>query len=57
MFLLLVCAGLLVNGRLALADEVAVYAFYMLVVGVVLQIASFLKYGKRSDDALERASG
>ncbi len=41
--LLLTCAGLMVSNRLALADEIAVYAYYMLVIGVLLQIVSFLR--------------
>jgi len=47
--LLLVCAGLLVQGSSGLADEVAVYAYYLLVLGVFLQLASFLKYGKGNE--------
>lgn len=47
--LLLVCAGLLIHGNSGLANEVAVYAYYLLVIGVVLQLASFLKYGKRHE--------
>lgn len=47
MLLLLICAGLLVGSRLDLANEVAIYAYYMLVVGVVLQLVSFLRYNKK----------
>ncbi len=50
MLLLLTCAGLLVGGRSTLADMVAVYAYYLLVVGVVLQLVSFLRHNKRSVD-------
>ena len=39
--LLLVCAGLLVLGNSSLANEVAVYAYYLLVAGVVFA-ADFL---------------
>jgi len=51
--LLLVSAGLLVQGGSGLANEVAVYAYYLLVVGVVLQLISFIRHGKdskREDD-------
>lgn len=44
--LLLVAAGLLVMGDSVLANDVSVYAYYSLVVGVVLQLVS-LKYGKQ----------
>jgi len=47
--LLLACAGLLIQGNSALANEVAVYAYYLLVVGVILQLVSYLKYGKSED--------
>jgi len=33
-----------------LADEVAVYAYYALVIGVVLQLVCFLKYHKREGE-------
>ncbi len=46
MLLLLTCAGLLVGGRSALADMVAVYAYYLLVAGVVLQLFSFMRHRK-----------
>jgi len=45
--LLVACAGLLVQGNSAMANEVAVYAYYSLVVGVVLQLVCFIKHGKR----------
>ncbi|TDA37321.1 MAG: hypothetical protein DSO08_05930 [Candidatus Methanomethylicota archaeon] len=32
------------------ANDLAVYAYYLLVLGVVLQLISYIKYGKRSDD-------
>lgn len=56
MLLLLVCAGLLTGGNSGLADEVAVYAYYLLVIGVVLQLVSFLRQGKRSVDEVGGAS-
>jgi len=36
--LLLVCAGLLIEGNSVLADELAVAAYFSLVIGVVLQL-------------------
>lgn len=48
--LLLVCAGLLIQGDPGLANEVAVYAYYLLVVGVVLQLISFVARPKEEDD-------
>lgn len=48
--LLLVCAGLLVQGNPAVANDVAVYAYYFLVAGVVLQMVSFLKFSKAEVD-------
>ena len=44
--LLLSCAALLVGGYSNLANEVAIYAYYSLVVGVVLQLVSFLRHGE-----------
>jgi len=41
--LLLVAAGFLVVGNSGLANEVAVYAYYLLVIGVVLQLVSFMR--------------
>ena len=49
MLLLVVAAVSLSMSLSSLADGVAVYAFYALVVGIVLQLASFLKYRKRSE--------
>ena len=51
MLLLIVAAVSLSAGFASLADNVAVYAYYALVAGVFLQLASFLKYrGKSSDE-------
>jgi hypothetical protein len=47
--LLVVAAVSLSAGLASLADNVAVYAFYALVAGVFLQLASFLKYRGKSD--------
>jgi hypothetical protein len=49
MLLLLVAAVSLSTGLSSLANNVAVYAFYALVAGVFLQLASFLKYRGKSD--------
>jgi hypothetical protein len=51
MLLLVVAAVSLSAGFASLADTVAVYAYYALVAGVFLQLASFLKYrGKNNDE-------
>jgi hypothetical protein len=50
MALLLVAAVSLLMNFAVLADEVAVYAYYALVAGVVLQLVCFLKYGKRNGE-------
>jgi ABC-type Mn2+/Zn2+ transport system permease subunit len=42
--LLLFCAFLLVRGYSNLANDVAIYAFYSLMIGVVLQLVSFLHH-------------
>jgi heme/copper-type cytochrome/quinol oxidase subunit 4 len=49
--LLMVVAVSLLMGFVVLADEVAVCAYYALVVGVVLQLVCFLKYGKRNGES------
>ncbi|MCJ7424442.1 hypothetical protein MUP01_09280 [Candidatus Bathyarchaeota archaeon] len=41
--LLLTCAGLLVQGKPAVASDVAAYAYWLLVTGVILQVISFLR--------------
>ena len=48
MLLLMVAAASLTVGLVFLANEVAVYAYYALVAGVVLQLVCFPKYGERS---------
>jgi hypothetical protein len=40
---LMVSAGMLASGSEAAANEIAVYAYYLLVVGVALQLAAFIK--------------
>lgn len=44
---LLVCAGLLIGGASVWADGLAVLAYFSLVIGVVLQLISFLRHGQR----------
>lgn len=44
--LLISSAALLDTDRSSTANDVAVYAFYALVLGVVLQIASYIKFGE-----------
>ena len=44
--LLITSAAFLSAGAQDLANSIAVYAFYALVLGVVLQIASYVKYGE-----------
>ncbi|MDQ1280792.1 MAG: hypothetical protein QG670_2055 [Thermoproteota archaeon] len=55
LILLLVCAGLLVADNSVLANVVAIYAFYILVFGVVLQAASFLKYNRNDAENVEKS--
>jgi hypothetical protein len=49
MFLLIVAAFSLSVGWSSLADTIAVYAFYVLVGGVVLQLVCFLKYPHKDE--------
>lgn len=44
--LLLVCAGLLILGNSVWAEGVAVVAYFSLVIGVVVQLISFLRHGE-----------
>jgi hypothetical protein len=48
MLLLMGAAVSLSMGLEFLANEVAIYAYYALVVGVLLRLVCFLKYGERS---------
>jgi hypothetical protein len=50
MALLIICAGLLVQGNSSLANDAAVYAYYLLIIGVFLQLASSLKYREREEN-------
>jgi len=45
MALLMAAAGFLCAGSEAMANELAVYAYYCLVLGVVLQLVCYLRYG------------
>jgi hypothetical protein len=51
MLLLLSAAVSLSLGLSYLADAIAVYAYYALVAGVILQLACFLKYRKKVSEA------
>ncbi len=48
--LLVVCAGLLIQGSSAIASEVATYAYLLLVVGVVLQFIAYVRYRNDSEE-------
>ena len=50
MTLLLIASGSLSLDFVALADSVATVAYYVLVVGVILQVICYLKYNKKSDE-------
>ena len=51
MVLLIVAASSLAIGFDFLANEVAIYAYYALVAGVVLQLVCFLKYGEKGGNS------
>ena len=51
MALLLVAAFSLVAGFSVLANEVSVFAYYALVVGVVLQLVCFLRHREREGES------
>jgi hypothetical protein len=50
MLLLLTAASSLIAGLAALADELAVYAYYALVAGVIGQVVCYLKSNKRNSE-------
>jgi heme/copper-type cytochrome/quinol oxidase subunit 4 len=50
MVLLISTAALMVTSSGSLANELAIYAYFALVVGVVLQLVCFLKYNKKSGE-------
>lgn len=47
--LLVVCVGLLIQGSPAMAEEVAIYAYFLLVIGVVLQLVVFVRRRKEPE--------
>ena len=51
--MLVTCAILLASGQEEAANGLAVYAFYSLVAGVLLQFVAFLKYGKEESASPE----
>ena len=53
MLLLLSAAVSLSAGLSSLANTVAVYAYYALVAGVILQLASFLKFDKKNGEIVQ----
>lgn len=55
-FLLILCAILLVEGAEAMANELAVYAYYALLIGVLLQIVSYVKERRRKDPKHSRTT-
>jgi len=50
---LLVCAGLLILGNSVWAEGVAVVAYFSLVIGVVLQLISFLRRVRQEEEGDE----
>ena len=49
MLLLIFAAVSLSAGLSSLADNIAIYAYYALVVGVVLQLVCFFKYPRKDE--------
>jgi heme/copper-type cytochrome/quinol oxidase subunit 4 len=56
MLLLMVAAASLSIGVADVANEVAIYAYFALVVGIVLQLTCFLKYNKRMVKGINESS-
>jgi hypothetical protein len=50
MLLLMAAAASLSMGLAALANDITIYAYYALVIGVFLQLAYFLKYTERNGE-------
>jgi hypothetical protein len=46
MAMLMIAVGYLCYGLEIIANEIAIYAFYSLIVGVALQFVCYLKYGE-----------
>jgi hypothetical protein len=49
MILLIIAAIYLSIGNEAYANEIAIYAYYALVIGVLLQLASYIKYARKEE--------
>jgi hypothetical protein len=49
MILLIIAAIYLSIGNEVYANEIAIYAYYALVIGVFLQLASYIKYAKKEE--------
>ena len=47
--LLLVCAGLLIQGSSLLAEGVAIVAYFLLVIGIVRQLIFFVRHAKEQE--------
>ena len=57
MILLITAAVFLALENEVIANRIAVYAYYFLVIGVVLQIASYLKYGRKDEERTQENYG
>jgi uncharacterized membrane protein YbhN (UPF0104 family) len=49
MILLIIAAIYLSLGNESYANDIAIYAYYALVIGVLLQLASYIKYTKKEE--------
>lgn len=49
MILLIIAAIYLSIGNEAYANDIAIYAYYALVIGVLLQLASYIKYARKEE--------
>ena len=47
--LLMGCAGLLIQEKSAIAEEVAIYAYFSLVAGVVLQLIAYVRHRNEAE--------
>jgi hypothetical protein len=50
---LISAAGFLSIGSVSLADNIAVYSYYALVAGILMQLVSFLKYRWKNDHEVD----
>jgi len=48
--LLVLCAVLLIQGSSAIANKVAIYAYFLLVVGVVLQFIAYVRHRNNAEE-------